>query len=118
MGAIRVGGGFARVNPTSLYIPINVGGKFVDSEFNRPSDGVLRTTFAVGSVGLNLDTTLTKYSLGDYAGIANNTLFTVNDATRGLEYKGSTIGGVHAPTAVFLPIVVNGASYTILLNAP
>lgn len=118
MAAIVYNNNNARVNPTSNVIPINVNGKFVDSEINRPSDGTLQTTFANGRIGLHLDSTSTRFTLGDYNNIANNTKIIVDDANNTIKIEAATVGGAHLPTSTFLKINVNGNNYVLGLLSP
>jgi len=107
-----------KVNPTTNYLPINVNGKFEDSEINRPADGQLQTNFVTGPVGLKLDSTSAQYTLGDYANLANNTKIIVDDANNTIKISAATVGGTHLPTSTFLKISVNGSNYTLGLLAP
>lgn len=118
MASIRVGGGFARVNPTKNYMPINTNGKFLDSDINRPADGQLQTNFGGAALGLKLDSTAGQYTLGDFDNVDNNTKIIVDDANNTIKISAATVGGVHGPTATFLKISVNGSPYTLGLLAP
>ena len=118
MASIVYNNSNARVNPTSTYLPININGKFVDSEINRPVDGQLQTNFAVGAIGLKLDSTSNQYTLGDYNSINNRTTITVDDSNQTIKINSSTTGGSHLPTATFLKITVNGTPFTIGLLTP
>jgi hypothetical protein len=118
MASIVYNNSNAKVNPTTNYLPINVNGKFVDSNLNTPSDGVLQTNFGGGAMGLKLDSSSTQYTLGDYNNIANNTKIIIDDANNTIKISAATVGGTHLPTATFLKISVNGNPYTLGLLQP
>ena len=107
-----------KVNPTTTYMPINIGGKFLDSQLNYPSDGVLQTNFGIGAIGLKLDSSNGRYSLGDYNAISNGTQLIVDDANNTIKISAATVGGTHLPTSTFLKINVNGNNYVLGLLAP
>tara|TARA_R110000822_G_scaffold8411_4_gene33102 strand:+ start:84 stop:440 length:357 start_codon:yes stop_codon:yes gene_type:complete len=118
MASIVYSNNNAKVNPTTNYLPINVNGEFLDSELNRPNDGVLQTNFSSGAIGLQLNSTSTQFTLGDFDNIGNNTKIIVDDTNNTIKISAATVGGAHLPTATFLKISVNGSPYVLGLLAP
>jgi hypothetical protein len=118
MASIIYNNSNARVNPTTNYLPINVNGKFVDSELYRPSDGQLQKNFHGVGLGLKLDFLANQYTLGDFDNVASNTKIIVDDANNTIKISAATVGGTHLPTSTFLKITVNGTPFTLGLLQP
>lgn len=123
---INGGGGGANVNPRSLFMPINVGGTFVDSLIKQPSDGVITTVNGSDiTTGVYLDTTNFISKFGDWSNEQNNSHISIDDLNEEMIIKcfniefvtNSVVGGVHTPSGRYLQLRVNGADYLIeLLN--
>jgi len=117
MASIVYNNSNARVNPTPTFYPVNIGGKFVDSNLQW-ADGVLFSVFGTGYIGLKLDTPNSRYILGDYNGISNITWFGVDDANQQLEVSAPLTSGVKVLSNKFIRIKVNSVSYLLPLYIP
>jgi len=132
--ALTVPAGGANTNPRSTFLPINIGGAFVDSLIKQPSDGLIQTVNNLDiTTGLYIDTASFNYKFGEWSNENNNTRIEIDDINEETLIKSSalnleiqaatvtgpvvTIGGIHAPSGRYLQLSVNGAPYLIdLLN--
>jgi len=112
----------ANVNPTSLQFPVNIAGEFVDSSlYTKIDKSAVYTTFpglTGGTKGLNLDSTLQTYKLGDFNEIQNKTAIVLDDLNSKILLTGDlivTTGGVHAVTTKYLNLTIQGTQYCIQL---
>jgi len=112
----------ANVNPTSLQFPVNINGDFVDSSLYTKNDkSAVYSTFpglTGGTKGINLDSTLQSYSLGDFNNVQNNTAIVLDDMNSKILLTGVNIvttGGSHPPTNKHLNITIQGTQYCIQL---
>jgi len=112
----------ANVNPTSLQFPVNINGDFVDSSlYTKIDKSAVYSTFpglTGGTKGINLDSTLQSYSLGDFNNVQNNTAIVLDDINSKILLTGVNIvttGGVHAVTTKYLNLTIQGVQYCLQL---
>jgi len=122
MASIIITRDFASVNPTTLFLPVNKNGVFVDSNA-KTNDGqtVFYTSFpglSGGNKGIYLDSSTQVYKLGDFNNVQNNTAIVLDDINSKILLTGLNIvttGGVHSITTKFLNITVQGTQYCLQL---
>jgi hypothetical protein len=125
MAGIKITGKYASVNPTTLFIPVNKNGVFVDSNA-KTNDGqsVFFTQFpgiTGGDKGIYLDSSTQVYKLGDFNNVQNGVSIVLDDANTKIKIQGTntvTTGGVHSITTKFLNLNVQGIDYVIQLLTP
>lgn len=125
MAGIKITAKYAFVNPTTLFLPVNKNGVFIDSNA-KTNDGqsVFFTQFpgiTGGSKGISLDSSSQIYQFGDYGNLQNGVSIVLDDAATKIKIQGAgtvTNGGVHSITTKFLNLTVQGVDYVIQLLNP